>query len=137
MAKTAAAVSLDDLDITKKCDDVFEFEYIDPNGNNTGIFISVIGKHSKKVQQFANDEINKARKQRALDAKRGKTEDFSPVEDDIDFIIRDAANRIVGWRGIDNPCSPENTEFLCRINPEIRRQVVEASNELANFTKSK
>ena len=129
-------VSLEDLNLSKQCEDAFEFEYIDPAGNKTGIYISVIGSNAEKVRQFSIAEANKVRKEAALKGKR-KDNEFTPIEDDIEYFIRDAANRIVAWRGIDQECTAETAEYLCRVNSEIRRQVVEASNELSNFTKSK
>lgn len=129
-------VSLEDLNLSKQCEDAFEFEYIDPAGNKTGIYISVIGSNAEKVRQFSIAEANKVRKESALKSKR-KDNEFTPIEDDIEYFIRDAANRIVAWRGIDQECNAENAEYLCRVNSEIRRQVVEASNELSNFTRSK
>lgn len=129
-------VSLEDLNLSKQCEDAFEFEYIDPAGSKTGIYISVIGSNAEKVRQFSIAEANKVRKEAALKGKR-KDNEFTPIEDDIEYFIRDAANRIVAWRGIDQECNAENAEYLCRVNSEIRRQVVEASNELSNFTRSK
>lgn len=129
-------VSLEDLNLSKQCEDAFEFEYIDPAGNKTGIYISVIGSNAEKVRKFSIAEANKVRKEAALKGKR-KDNEFTPIEDDIEYFVRDAANRIVAWRGIDQECNAENAEYLCRVNSEIRRQVVEASNELSNFTRSK
>lgn len=129
-------VSLEDLNLSKQCEDAFEFEYVDPAGNKTGIYISVIGSNAEKVRKFSIAEANKVRKESALKSKR-KDNEFTPIEDDIEYFIRDAANRIVAWRGIDQECNAENAEYLCRVNSEIRRQVVEASNELSNFTRSK
>lgn len=129
-------VSLEDLNLSKQCEDAFEFEYIDPAGNKTGIYISVIGSNAEKVRKFSIAEANKVRKESALKSKR-KDNEFTPIEDDIEYFVRDAANRIVAWRGIDQECNAENAEYLCRVNSEIRRQVVEASNELSNFTRSK
>lgn len=129
-------VSLEDLNLSKQCEDAFEFEYVDPAGNKTGIYISVIGSNAEKVRKFSIAEANKVRREAALKGKR-KDNEFTPIEDDIEYFVRDAANRIVAWRGIDQECNAENAEYLCRVNSEIRRQVVEASNELSNFTKSK
>lgn len=129
-------VSLEDLNLSKQCEDAYEFEYIDPAGNKTGIYISVIGSNAEKVRKFSIAEANKVRKEAALKGKR-KDNEFTPIEDDIEYFIRDAANRIVAWRGIGQECTTEAAEYLCRVNSEIRRQAVEASNELSNFTRSK
>lgn len=129
-------VSLEDLNLSKQCEDAFEFEYINPAGDKTGIYISVIGSNAEKVRKFSIAEANKVRREAALKGKR-KDNEFTPIEDDIEYFVRDAANRIVAWRGIDQECTTETAEYLCRVNSEIRRQVVEASNELSNFTRSK
>ena len=140
-------VSLEDLNLSKQCEDAFEFEYINPAGDKTGIYISVIGSNAEKVRQFSIAEANKVRREAALKNGKNKHKDsrwngdddieFTPIEDDIEYFIRDAANRIVAWRGIGQECTTEAAEYLCRVNSEIRRQAVEASNELSNFTKSK
>jgi uncharacterized protein YneR len=129
-------VSLEDLNLSKQCENAYEFQYVDPAGNKTGIYISVVGSNAEKVRQFSINEANKVRRDAALKSKR-KDNEFVPIEEDIEYFVRDAANRIVAWRGIDQECNAENAQYLCRINSEIRKQAVEASNELSNFTKSK
>jgi len=134
-------VSLEDLNISKQCENAFEFQYIAPGGVKSGIYISVIGSNAEKVRQHSISEANRARKEAALRKEaeqKGKTcNEFTPIEEDIEYFIRDAAIRIVAWRGIEQECNAENAQHLCRINSEIRRQAVEASNELSNFTQSK
>lgn len=140
-------VSLEDLNLSKQCENAFEFQYIAPGGVESGIYISVIGSNAEKVRNFSIAEANKVRKEAALKNVKSKRKDsrldgdndieFTPIEDDIEYFIRDAANRIVAWRGIGQECTTEAAEYLCRVNSEIRRQAVEASNELSNFTKSK
>ena len=131
------AVSLENLDLTKQCEDEYEFEYVDPAGNRTGVFISVVGGQSERVRKFNAQEVNRMRRQEMLAKKKGKKEDFTPIEDDLEYLVCDAAIRITKWRGIDQECTPENSKKLCRINAVIRQQVIEHSNDLANFTKSK
>lgn len=132
-----ASLSLDDLDVERQCEDSHEFEYIDPSGKKTGVFISVVGSHAQSVKEFTTSELNKDRMKKAQAARKGKDQEYTPFEEDIDFMIKSAAIRIVGWRGIENECNDENRLRLCRINPLIRAQVLEESNNLANFTKSK
>ncbi len=131
------AVSIEDLNLSRQCEEEYEFEYVDPAGNNTGVFISVIGRHADRVRKFNSQEVNKMRRQRMLAAKKGNKDDFTPIEEDLDYLINDAAVRISKWRGIDQECTHENARKLCEINSLIREQVVDNSNDLANFTKSK
>lgn len=130
-------ISLDSLNVQKQCDQSYEFEYLDEDGKGTGVFLSVVGVHSEKVRSFSAKEANRARAENLRRSKRKKDDDFTPIEDDIDFIIRDAAARLVGWRGISDAFTPEAALQLCTINPMIRQQVVSESNNVSNFTKGK
>jgi hypothetical protein len=133
----ATTVSIDDLNIIKKCEDGFEFEYLDAQGKDTGIFFTVLGAHAAKVQKWAFKQLNSQRSQAAILAKRGKAEEVRTVEDDVEFAHELMAIRIIGWRGITQPYTPELAVSLCANNPLIVEQVREASENLANFTKSK
>jgi hypothetical protein len=127
--------SLDDLNLVTASENSYEFEYLKGDGRPTGVFISVIGSQAPKVQEWIRKTLNRRRSQEAIAAKRGK-EVERLVEDDEDFAIGAAAVRIVGWKGIKEPYSPEGALKLCRNNSEVRDQVFEASNNLANFTLS-
>jgi hypothetical protein len=43
--------------------------------------------------------------------------------------------RVVGWRGLNDPFNEENARRLLTKNAAIRKQVLEESGNLANFTK--
>ncbi|PRC92676.1 hypothetical protein [Solimicrobium silvestre] len=129
------SMSLNDLNIVKKCDDAFEFEYIsETTGKGTGVFINVLGSHSPKVQGYVRRELNDLRKQAEMAKKRGKEIERS-IEDDEGFSNEAAAIRVIGWRGITEDYSPELAVQLIASNPIIRAQIYAASNDLENFTK--
>ncbi len=130
------ALSLSDLDLVSASENSYEFEYLRGNGEATGVMISVVGSQAPKVQEWIRKSLNRRRSQEAIAAKRGKEVERT-VEDDEQFGIDAAAIRIVGWKGISEPYSPENAKILCTMNSEIRDQVLEASNNLGNFNKSK
>ena len=127
-------ISLADLDLVTASENTYEFEYL-PDGRSTGVLISVIGGQAPKVQEFVRKYFNLKRTAEALAAKRGK-DIARTIEDDEDFAVDYAAIRITGWKGIAEPFSLENAKVLCRNNRLIREQVVEASDNLANFTRS-
>lgn len=127
--------SLADLDLVSASENSFEFEYLRPDGRETGVFIKVIGSQAPKVQEWIRKSLNRRRAQEALATKRGK-EIERLVEDDEQFGIDAAAIRIVGWSGISEPYTPEAAKILVTNNSEIRDQVLEASNNLGNFSKS-
>lgn len=134
-AVAVKTISLNDLDHEKKSEQAFEFEYVpEATGKGSGIFLSVIGSQSSKVQGFLRKQLNDKRARIAMAAKRGK-ELPSLIEEDEEFTHEAAAVRLVGWRGITEPFNHDNALFLVTKNAEIRSQVFENSNNLANFTK--
>lgn len=134
--------SLSDLDATKASEGAFEFEYILPDGEGSGVFLSVVGGQSETVQRESAKMINERRRQKAAIAaqnsmrgpRKGQVE-FDPIESDIEFGQRLAACRLVGWRGITDPFTPENALRLCKTNSDIAAQIIQQSDNLANFMK--
>lgn len=132
--ETENSISLDDLNLVTASENSYEFEYLRGDGRPTGVFISVLGSQAPKVQEWVRKTLNRRRTQEALAAKRGK-EIERLVEDDEEFGINAAAIRVIGWRGIREAYSPEAALKLCQNNSEVRDQIFEASNNLANFTR--
>jgi hypothetical protein len=135
----STTVSLDDLDARKASDKPFEFEYITPSGDGSGIFLSVLGGQSETVtKEVARlmDERSRRKAAREINQKIGvgaKKIEFEPFENDVEFGQRLAAVRLVGWRGISDAWSPENALRLCRSNQNIAAQVTQASDAVENF----
>lgn len=133
-------VSLDDLDAAKASDTPFEFEYINPAGKPTGIFLSVLGGESEKVKTEVARLQNDRRRQQAAREVRAKVGvgakkvEFDTFESDVDYGRRLAAIRIVGWRGITEPCTPDNALRLCQSNANIAAQVTQQSEAMENFS---
>lgn len=128
-------LSFEDLDLITASENAFEFEYLRADGGDTGVFISVLGSQSPRVQDWVRKILNRRKSQELLAAKRGKDVERT-IEDDEQFGIGAAAIRIINWRGITGfEYSPENATKLMERNSELREQVFEASNNLGNFTK--
>lgn len=131
------------LNITNVCDMPSEFEYMGEDGvTKTGFYVSVLGQYSRKVQDFILGLENKDRIRAFEEKKRGKQETYRKAEQDMDDTIEAIAVRVCGWRGTvlgqEVPeYSEENAIELIRVNPIIRSKVLEVSNDLGNFTKSK
>lgn len=129
--------SLDDLDVTKACEQQYEFEVRDEStGKGIGLFLTVIGGHAERITEFTKKSLNDRRMAEAMAAKRdprGKEVRIVPIEEDLQFSTELVAMRIVGWRGIKEPYTPEGAVKLCTINPLIKEQVLAASDNLKNF----
>lgn len=127
-------VSLADLNVQEKCAEGIEFELTTPAGKGMGVFVTVLGGHAPSVQKWVNRQINQRRAAEAIQAKRGKN-DVRPIEDDIDFGVEAISIRVTAWRGISEEFTPENALKLCTINPLIRDQIKDFSENIENFTK--
>ena len=137
--KVRVTLSLDDLNYIAKSDAAYEFEYVTPDGEGTGVFISVLGGQAEVVTREVAALLNDRRRKEALRAMKAKSKkqqaEFDPIEEDIEFGQRMAAIRIVGWRGITDAFSRDNAMRLCATNREVAAQVIEHSDNMANFTK--
>lgn len=129
------ALSLADLNLSKQCDNAAPLELVGQDGKPLGVTLMVLGGHSATVTNAINKAMNTRRRAEALAAKRGKKSEYVPIEEDIEFGIEATAVRISGWSGLSEEYSAANAAELCRINPEIAKQVREFSEDLANFTK--
>jgi hypothetical protein len=142
MSNKTSGLSLASLNVVKSCEQGFEFEHIDANGYETGVFITVIGANAPQLQKTANSKYNQRRQQEAMLTKRGKDIPTRLIEEDIELGNELIAKRITGWRGISDdgvewPYSEQNAILLCEINPLIVEQVRTHSENMANFTLSK
>lgn len=126
-------LSLDDFDLTKKCETPFEFQVVDQLGKNTGFFITVLGDHAPAVKSKIYSALNARRVQDAMNAKLGDKAPVRTVEQDIDDGYDLTACRVVSWRGVKEECTPENVIRYCEKNHLINAQILKASGELANF----
>jgi hypothetical protein len=130
--------SIADFNTRKSAEVPFKFEYLLPDGTGSGLILHVLGDNAPAVVAERNRLINEERqRQVAAQAmlKPGQTAPAQPVEKDIEFGDKLAAVRLVGWDGVDDPHTPEAAMELISNSPEIREQVVAASQNLGNFTK--
>lgn len=130
-------LTIADLNLNKKCENGYEFEYLMPDGSKSGIFVTVLGAHAPKIQQWINKQFNMRRQQEAMQAKRNQGDAPRLVEEDIEFGVELMAIRITGWRGLDDAYSPATALTWCETDATLVEQVKMHSDNLANFTRSK
>lgn len=129
-------IDLEALNIVKASDNIFTFDFLNADGNPTGITVSVVGKHSDIVKRHIDQALNKRRREDHMLEKAGKKTPRR-VEEDEELGLDMVAVRVVSWTGINQPCSYENVKRLCEINPLFVEQVTLHSDNLSNFTPSK
>ena len=131
------------LNIVSNCDMPYDYEYMGVDGvTKTGFHIQVLGQFSKKVQNAVIALENKDRIREFEARKRGKQESPKTAESDLQDTYEAVACRICGWNGTVNGAevpeySEENAIELVKVNPIIRAKVLEISNDITNFTKSR
>lgn len=134
--------SLDDLDAAKASSEAQPFEFLDRAGEPTGITLFVLGSQSEVVTKEVARLVNeRRRKEAARDIKSrigvgSKMVEFETLESDVEFGQRLAAVRLVGWKGITDPYTPENALKLCTTNRDVAAQVTVYSDNTANFMRS-
>ena len=132
--ETAKLLSIDDLDLTAASDTPFDLEVLSLKGVKTGVTLQVLGSESEKVQDWTNRQANRIRTQATQKSVTGK-EKVRTAEEDDEYIIESAAIRVVGWSGLAEPYSKDNAARLMARNVHIRMQVLQASNDLGNYSK--
>lgn len=129
-------ISIEDLDLNSASETPFEFEVKSPTtGKGIGAFISVYGDSAERVRKFTLKAANRRRQEDADKRKAGKEHQIVPLEETIDYFIDQACVRVATWRGFKQEPTPENIRLLMERNSRIRDQVMEASNNAANFLK--
>ena len=130
-------VSLESLNLSKDCEQGYEFELVDVKGNGSGIFLTVLGQHAEEPKKAIRKRLNAEITQNAMLQKRGKDVPVKTIETLRDDNLHDSAVYVTGWKGITEPCTLENVIKLFTINQEFMRQAIEESQKLENFTQSK
>jgi hypothetical protein len=130
-------LSLADFNASAKCENAFEFPYLDENGKETSWLISVIGDQAPAVKRAIYSKFDKKRKQEDFAKKRGKEVPIEDFEEIIADNFDSLAACIVGWSGITEPYSHELAKQALENNKLLAEQVKSASEDIKNFTKGK
>jgi len=130
-------IDLETLDHVGASETPFELQMKDAAGNLMEFWVSIIGSDAEKVQKFTLRRLNEQRRANAIKVQKGKLGDVDPLESDIDFAIEAAVIRTVGWRGAKQQFTADLARVLYRRNPHMRQQIIDESNNAANFTKAR
>lgn len=113
----------------------YEFELENEDGTGTGVLVKVRGRHSDAVVNWATKKVNDAAREQHLAARKGKAPDPKPIEELREQNREGAVVRVIGWRNVKQPYSPELMKEALKRNPHWIEQICEESDNLANFTK--
>jgi hypothetical protein len=136
MNENATPLDITSFDAVKASDGGYEFELKDTDGmSGTGIYLTVIGRHSDAVVGWFSKTINANVRETQMAARKGKTVDPKSVEDNVTQNIELSCIRVVGWRNVAQEFTKDLLAKVLRRNPHWVDQITEQSDSLGNFTK--
>lgn len=119
----------------------YEFEVLMPDGSKTGAFITVRGAMSATVKNYSRKKYQefKVRDQQAK--RRGRDPEDMSLDEAEDLAAESATERIIDWKGIaegskEVKFSKDEAKRLMKKYAFMREQVMEASDNVFNFSKS-
>lgn len=134
-------LDLQQIDTPKAAEEGHEIE-LEYAGKPCGWFVTVRGEYAPSVKKWQLGIGNKFRLKEFQEKRKGKGDSPEPMtEADLEIGLRGAAVRISAVRGIvsgGQPLlfSPEAAYDIVRRHPPFADQILEASAEVANFTKA-
>lgn len=114
----------------------YPLELVHPaTGDKLGGVITVRGDESKEVQNYNRKRFQELQKRDRMN--KGKNNDYTLAEIE-DISIESAIVRVIGWKnikkdGVELEFNKENAEMVFREYPWIRKQVMEAAEDLNLF----
>ena len=129
-------LSIEDFNEIDQCKDAEEMEFLDQDGEPTGITVMVLGSKAAKVTKWLMRNLDKQERWNAQQARKGNKAEIQPTAEKVEFGTEYAAIRIVSWKGITEECTPQMALHFCTVNDLFRSQVLEFSEDLGNFCKN-
>ncbi len=112
-------------------EDGYDMPVLKPDKTPSGMIIRVAGPNSERRRKARNARLNRRI------AKMGKIAVTAEQADDQ--VIEDAVIATIGWsfpEGFNGPeCTPDNARNIYTKHNDILLQVIEACDDLRNFTK--
>lgn len=107
------------------------------DGTDTGVSLNIIGKNSDPVQQIVRKMMRKRQADELIASRKGKPVEPMSVEDMEEQGLELALVRVTGWKGVTQEFDKAILKTALKNNPHWVEQIVDASNDEANFTKAK
>ncbi|WP_439259486.1 hypothetical protein [Lonepinella sp. BR2930] len=129
------------LDTVKAAETTHKFAVLHPvTGEETGALIDVYSAESNPVRHYASTVLRKLQKQE-FDNNRSRKPKFKDLDELQEDAIEACIVRIAGWQNVqwdskELEFNEDNARKLLTACPWLREQVIEHSDNLANFLKA-
>lgn len=129
-------VDITSFNAIAQCEAGHEFELQNLDGSNTGLFLTVQGRHSGEVSTWINALIRKQTHEATMAARRGKTPEPKSLEELQKQNIEGTVIRVIGWRGAKQEFDRDLLKVALKNNPHWINQIVNESDADGNFSKA-
>lgn len=134
------AFDIEVTDLAKKAEEGYEFEVKKPDGTSAdGWKITVRGNLSPTIKKYSKDLFNKIQQKELNNKRKGKGDQPMDIEEAEATLIESACVRVKSWTGLEaggvplEP-TPENIKMIMTKLEWVRSQVIDESDNAANFT---
>mgnify|MGYP003423184468 FL=1 len=117
------------------CSAGFDLEMKNPYGDSLGFSLKIIGKHSDQVVNWVNSVVNKHTVEAEIARRKNKPLADKTMQELRSQNIEGAMVRVIGWSGVEQAFDKALLKTAIENNPHWIDQIVEASDDLGNFTK--
>lgn len=117
------------------CSKGYHLEMKNPYGDSLGFSLIILGKHSDQVVNWVNSIVNKATIDAEVARRKGKPDPAKTMQELRAQNIEGAMVRVIGWSGVEQAFDKSLLKTALENNEQWIEQIIEASDDLGNFTK--
>lgn len=129
-------IDITSFDVVKDSEQGFDLSVKNADGTESGVVLVVLGKHSDKVTTFTRKKFNEFQNEAEMAKRRGKEPTPKTLDELEEFNLANTIVRVTGWKNVEQEFTPELLATVLKRNPHWIEQIIEASDDAANFTKS-
>lgn len=129
-------IDINSFDAVKDSEQGFDVKINNADGTDSGVVLTVLGKHSDKVTGWTKKKFSEYQREAEMAKRRGKEVEPKSLDELEEFNLSNAAVRVTGWKNIEQEFSEELLKGALKRNPHWLEQIIEASDDAANFIKS-
>lgn len=106
------------------------------DGSITPLVLHVLGQNADVVERWNSKIFTQWQRDELMAKRKGKEAEPKSFDEYKDGNIDGALVRVVGWEGVSNEFSKDKMREIITNNPHLRDEIVEVSQDAANFTKT-
>jgi hypothetical protein len=124
------------LNAVADCEIPYKMPVKRADGSLTALVLHVIGQHADAVEKWNASIFTQWQRDEMMAKRKNKEVEPKSLDEYKQGNIEGALVRIVGWEGVSNEFSKDKMRELLANNPHLRDDVIEASTDLTNFTRT-